>query len=279
MSVVLALGAAVVFGSADFMGGLVSRRVAPLAVALGSQLSGLVVLVAVLPFLGPATVTPADVAWGGIGGLFGGIGLVLLFRVLAKGPMSIVAPTTALSASTVPILAGIALGDRPGPIAIAGIGVALVAVLLITREHTDEHTTRIEPRVVVGALVSGVLFGFFFVALHQTGSDTGLWPLLAARAVSIPVLAALVVRKGVHLDWLAPGARRVILLSGALDMAANVLYLLALRHGMLAVVAAVAGLYPASTVLLARSHLDERLQRIQVVGLGVAACAAMLIAV
>ena len=280
MAVVLALGAAMVYGSADFMGGLVSRRVAPIAVAFGTQLTGLLMLLAVLPFLGPAAVTTADLAWGGVAGLFGGLGVVILFRVLAQGPMSVVAPVTALSAAVVPILAGLALGDRPAGSAFVGMGVSLVAVVLITRERPAPGApATIDRRVVLGSLAGGAVFGLFFVALHQTGHHAGLWPLLAARLTSVPLLAMLVRRTAPTRVWRAAGVRRSIAVSGALDMAANVLYLVALRHGMLAVVAAVAGLYPAATVLLARSHLDERLHRTQLLGLGVAACAAVLVAV
>lgn len=281
MAVVLALGAAVVYGSADFMGGLVSRRAAALSVALGAQLSGVLVLLAALPFLGPVHATGLDLAWGALAGVFGGGGLVILFRVLAKGPMSVVAPTTALSAAVVPILAGVLLGDRPGRLAVVGIAVSFVAVLLITRESPEQRAAegRVRVAVLAAALLAGAVFGLFFVCLHQTSPAAGLWPLLAAKAVSVPAIAAIVWRKRIPLEWSAPGVGRTIMVSGALDMAANVLYLLALRHGMLAVVAAVSGLYPASTVLLARSQLDERLHHVQVVGLVAAACAAVLVAV
>lgn len=283
MSVALALGAAVVFGSADFLGGLVSRRVAPLAVALGSQLAGVAVLLVALPLLGPAPHTLADLAWGGLGGLFGALGVVALFSLLARGPMSVVATLAALAAAIVPIAAGIALGDRPGPLALLGIGTSLVAVVLITREATEpvdgEAPPRAGLRVAAGALGAGVLFGLFFVALHQTTPTSGLWPLLGARLASVPMLWILATRRGVAGGWRAPGAWRVVLVSGALDMGANILYLLAIRHGMLAIVAAIGGLYPVATVLLARQRLDERLQPVQLAGLATAAVAAVLIAI
>jgi drug/metabolite transporter (DMT)-like permease len=281
MAVVLALGAAVVYGSADFMGGLVARRASALSVALGAQLSGLVLLATALPFLGPSTVTGTDLAWGALAGVFGGAGLVMLLGVLARGPMSIVAPTTALSAAVVPILAGLLQGDRPGALAFVGMAVALVAVALVTREPSSRRAVGggVSLSLVATALAAGVVFGLFFVALHRTGHDAGLWPLLAARLVSVPMLGAMVLRRRTPLGWGRPGVGNIVLLSGALDMAANILYLLALRHGMLAVVAAVAGLYPASTVLLARAQLDERLHRVQVAGLVVAASAAVLIAI
>lgn len=279
MAVVLALGAALAYGSADFMGGLVSRRTAPLAVALGAQLSGLGVLVLALPLLGPSSMHPSDLAWGGLAGLFGGFGIVALYHVLARGPMSVVAPTTALSAAVVPILAGLVQGDRPGPLVALGMGVSFVAVLLITREGGKAGSGG--PAgwpVLAGALASGAVFGLFFVSLDQAGDHAGLWPLLGARLVSVPALGLLVWHRRQPLRWSAPGVVRVVIFAGALDMGANIAYLVALRHGMLPVVAAVAGLYPASTVLLARTRLGERLRGIQVAGLVVAACAAVLIA-
>ena len=281
MAIALALSAALAYGSADFVGGLAARRTSPLLTAFGAQVSGLVVLLVAMPFLGHAAATPHDLVFGAIAGLFGGGGLVLLYRALAAGPMSVVAPTTALSASVVPILAGIVLGERAGPLAVVGIAVSLVAVVLITRERTSEHHGAAGRQVLLLALGGGAIFGLFFVFLHQTSSTAGLWPLLAARLTSVPLLAVLVARQEGP-AWLEsfelPRLTKPVVVSGTLDMGANICYLLALRHGMLAVVAALTGLYPASTIVLAQSHLRERLHLPQVVGLGVAAGAAILIA-
>ncbi|MCU1498416.1 MAG: protein of unknown function transrane [Acidimicrobiales bacterium] len=279
MSIVFALGAAAFYGSADFVGALASRRAAALAVALGAQVAGLAILVVAMPFLGPATVTPRDLLFGAGAGVFGGLGLVVVYRSLAKGPMSVVAPTTALSASAVPVVAGLLLGDRPGWAALAGIAVASVAVALITREKAEPGApvaTGDALRALLPALAGGAIFGLFFVFLHQTGDDAGLWPLLAARLTSVPVLAALVLARRVPLG--GPRFLAAVLVSGVLDMVANILYLLAVRQGMLAVVAALTGLYPASTVVLAQTRLDERLQPVQFAGLGVAVVAALMVA-
>lgn len=284
MSVVLALGAAVVFGSADFLGGLASRRRAALAVAFGTQLAGFVALVIALPLLPSATVAPRDLLIGALGGLFGSSGVVLLFRSLAKGPMSVVAPVAALTASVVPILAGVIQGERPGAPAVLGIVVALVAVVLVTREGDDVSVdgTRAQADldVVLTALAAGALFGLFFVCLHHTGDDAGLYPLLGARLASLPFLAILITARGEGLREAFTGrGLPIVVVSGVLDMAANILYLVALRHGLLAVVSALTGLYPAVTVVLAQTVLDERMRRIQVAGLGVAAVAATLVAI
>jgi len=193
--------------------------------------------------------------------------------------MSVVAPTSALSAASVPVLAGLLLGDRPEPLALTGIAISFVAVLLITWERTEPGVARrVSRRVVLAALAGGTLFGLFFVALHQADPNAGLWPLLAARAASLPVLAALLRRSGSALSS-ERGLMGTIVVSGALDMLANIFFLLATRHGMLAVVSALTGLYPATTVMLAQTRLGERMRGVQGAGLAVAALAAVMVAV
>ena len=279
MAVMFALGAALAYGSADFMGGVASRRISPLVAAFGAQLAGLVVLVLTVPMLGSATVRGADLGHGALAGLFGGLGLVLIFRALARGPMSVVAPTAAMAASTVPVLFGLASGERPGPGVLLGIAVSFVAVVLITREGGERAAAPSAAGGLGMALAGGAIFGLFFVALHATSGDAGLWPLVAARMASVPLLALLIARRGSFRAGLRGSEVLVtVAVSGVLDMAANVLYLLALRHGMLAVVAALTGLYPASTVVLAQTRLGERLAPLQAGGLVVAGLAAVLVA-
>lgn len=278
MAIMLALSAAFAYGSADFAGGLASRRTSAVSAAFGAQVAGLVVLLVALPILATGAPTAPDLAMGAVAGVFGGIGVVVLFHALARGPMSLVAPTTALSASLVPILAGVAMGERPGPMAAVGIAVSLVAVVLITREPGAVGGLGAHRGVVALALGGGAIFGLFFVFLHQASSGSGLWPLLGARLVSVPLLALLVARSGARLGRLELGSGWSVLASGLLDMFANICYLLALRYGMLSVVAAITGLYPAMTIVLAQSRLKERLHPSQLGGLGIAGFAAVLIA-
>lgn len=279
MAIVLALGAAAFYGSSDFIGALASRRAAVLTVATGAQMAGLLTVLIAIPLMAPAAVTSTDLLAGGAAGVFGAVGLVAVYRCLARGPMSIVAPTTALSASAVPVLLGLAAGERPGPAALLGIAVAFVAVGLITREGPQPGLARrgLRPSVLGPALAAGGILGLFFVCLGAASSEAGLWPLLAARMVSVPILVALIASRR---PGGLPGRRLigVILVCGVLDMAANVLFLLASHRGMLAVVAAITGLYPASTIVLAQTRLKERMQPIQFTGLGIAAIAAVLVA-
>ena len=275
-------GAAAFYGSSDFVGALAARRSAVLAVALLAQVTGLALLVVLLPLLGPATVRPADLA-AGAAGVFGGLGLLLVYQVLARGPMSIAAPTTALSASAVPVLAGFVVGERPGA-ARRSVGIAS-GVRRRSPSSPAERTRR--PRLPGRASIeSGPARPRRRAPCSACSSSCSTvraatpacWPLLAARLTSVPVLAALLVARRTPIPR---DARLVgpVLVSGVLDMAANVLFLLAAQQGMLAVVAALTGLYPAATVVLAQARLGERMEPVQFAGLGVAVVAAGLVAV
>lgn len=278
----LALTAAVAWGGADYMGGVTGRRAPPVSVAFASQLVGLVALVVLAP-LAPAPLRLADVAWGAGAGLGTAVGVALLFHGLAVGQMSVVAPVTAVGGASIPVLFGLVTGERPPAAALAGVVVALAAVaLLCLFPGDDAGGTDGEPRPggrragLLMGLVSGAGFGAYFVFLGRAGHDAGLWPLLGSRATSVIVLATVVLLTGRSL--LPVGTGRDVSVIGALDVVANVSYLLATRRGLLSIVALLASLYPASTVVLARVLLRERLSPAQVVGLVGAGGAIVLIA-
>lgn len=279
MAVALGLAAALVYGSADFLGGLASRRTPAFTVVLLSQLCGFGVLLVALPFVADGAPVPRDLAIGAVAGLAGGGGVALLYRGLAVGTMSVVAPITAVGASVVPVAFGLATGERPGAVALIGVALAVVAVVLVsatpgTREQVESRGPL--PPGIVEAVVSGLAFGAFFILLDATSADGGLWPLVGART-SILVVAVIAVATRTSLRP-GPGSLGRIALSGVLDMAANVLYVLATREGLLSLVAVLVSLYPATTVLLARVVLGERLGRVQLLGLGVVAAGVALIA-
>jgi drug/metabolite transporter (DMT)-like permease len=195
---------------------------------------------------------------------------------LAAGPMSVVAPTTAVCSAVVPLVVGLATGERPSAMALTGALLALPAVVLVARESGSHG--RATPRVVALSVAAGVGFGGFFVALAGASADAGMWPLAAARVASLTIVIGLcfVTRRGLRV---AEGALPAIALTGVLDVTANGLYLLAAGQGLLSVVAVLGSLYPASTVLLAMAMLHERLARAQVIGLVLAGVAVALIAV
>jgi drug/metabolite transporter (DMT)-like permease len=243
-----------------------------------SSVTGVVLLAAIVWFV-PSDPTVDDVAWGAVGGLAGGIGVMLFYRALATGVMSVVAPVTAVTGAVVPVVTGFLLGERPGTIAILGIAIAIAAVALLAREAPGD---REEPSVgarqaFVLAVGAGLGFGGFFVLLDRTGDDAGLWPLVASRSATFLLMAVIAL---VTSTALVPRREAIAatLGTGVLDMSANVLFLLANREGLLAVVAVITSLYPASTIALAHVVLGERLARHQLVGLALATLAVVLIA-
>ena len=282
MIYLLALGSALLYGAADFTGGLATKRAGTIPVVLLSQASGLALLALLLPVLPDAQPTHLDLAWGAVAGLTGGIGVALLYRALAIGTMAVVAPTTAVCAVTIPVAVAIGLGERPVPLAGAGIVLGIVSIVLVSR-HTPASSGRQqrEPRKTlppgVGtALTSGVAIGFFFLALARTRSEAGMWPLLVSRSLTVVLfgLISILGRRSVRM----PGKVAILaVLCGAVDMVANALYLLAAREGPLSIVVTLSSLYPASTVLLARIVLRERLNFWQVSGVACALAAVVLI--
>lgn len=276
MAVVLALASAVVYGASDFLGGLSSRRAPVFGVVAVSQLAGVTALLLVLPWLGGPT-TAGDLAWGAASGLAGATGLLIFFRALAGGVMSVVAPVTAVTAAAVPVLGGLLGGERIGPWATAGIVLALLAVVLVSAERGLAALQAASPSSVGPALLAGLAFGCFFVLLDRTGDDAGLTPLVAARAASILLVLAVAGATASSVR-IGRSAAPLVLCSGLGDMAANALFLLATQEGgQLAIVGVLASLYPVSTVVLAQVLLRERLVPAQVAGLATAAAAVVLI--
>jgi uncharacterized membrane protein len=280
MASVFALLAAVVYGAADFLGGVATRRATMIGAVLTTQGAGLLFLLVVTPLLPDAHVTRHDVAFGALAGITGSTGVALLYLALAIGPMSVVAPVTAVCAAIVPFGIGLALGERPHPLAGGGVLLALIAVGLLSQSESEPAEASTGPatlgRGVRVALASGVAIGFFLASLAQTRSEAVLWPLAVSRSVSVTMFLTMALLSGrpagVPRAALAPA-----LACGALDMVANALYLAAARQGQLGLVATLSSLYPASTVLLARIVLGERLGMWQQVGVAGAVAAILLI--
>ena len=277
MAVLLALASALIWGASDFAGGLASRRAAAQTVVAVSQAAGLVVLVVLLPWLGGPT-TAGDLALGAAAGAAGGLGLVVFYRAMATGVMSVLAPTTGVCAAAVPVVAGLVLGERIGIATAVGIALALVAVVLVAAEGGLAGLRAVRPAALLPALGAGLLFGLFFVFLHRTHGDAGLTPLVAARATSVVLVTATALAGRAAMRITRP-VLPLVLLAGIGDVTANAFYLVATQHGQLAITGVLASLYPASTVVLAQVVLRERLVRTQAAGLVAAVAAVVLIAV
>jgi uncharacterized membrane protein len=269
----LAIASAGLYGAADFLGGLASRRASTIAVVFWSQASGLVMLLLVIRLLPDASPSQSDMVWGAIAGLAGSVGVGLLYHALAIGTMAVVAPTTAVCAVVIPVTAGVIAGERLGALTIAGMALAIVAIVLVSQERKSGGAVR---RGMGIAFLSGVAIGFFFLALARTTAVAGMWPLVASRGLSLVLFGVIGVAAGQPMRMASPVAR-IALGSGVVDMAANALYLAATRYGALSVVVTLASLYPASTVILARLVLRERLNRWQVAGVVCALLAIVLI--
>ena len=279
MTYILALGSAALYGAADFLGGLASRRASTVVIVLTSQGIGLLSLALILPLLPDAAPAPGDLVWGGLAGLAGGIGVALLYRALAVGRMTVVAPVTAVCAVAIPVTVEVFLGERLAWLTIVGVGLALVAIVLVSQQGAAAPAgggAGTVPRGVGLALASGVAIGLFFLALAETDARAGMWPLVAARAASVTFFGAMALVSGQPLRMAVP-VTRIAVAVGVIDVCANALYLAATRDGPLSVVVTLSSLYPASTVVLARLILGERLNAWQAIGLACALTAIVLI--
>jgi drug/metabolite transporter (DMT)-like permease len=278
MEILLALGAAASYGVSDFTGGVLTRRAHVLVVFLLSQLVSAALLLAVVMLWADAISWPG-VGWGAAAGLAGVMGTSLLYQGLAIGRMSVVAPISAVVGAGLPVVFGLAVGERPGPAALAGIVMGLVAVVVITRapDRPAVPAAARSRQAIVCAFGSGVGFGLFYVLLERSPVDSGLWPLLGMRISLVGLLGLLVVVRRLPVRMPA-GMGPSLLALGVVNTMADLLFLLATREGLLSLVAVITSMYPAVTVALATLVLGERIAGRQVVGLVVAAGSVALIA-
>lgn len=280
MPIVLALACAIVYGASDFLGGLASRRTSTVSVVIASQAVGLVLLAVLLPLFG-GHADIADVEWGALCGIAGAIAIVSLYRGLALGTMGVVSPISAVLGAAIPVVYGLVFrGEHPSWIAGVGILAALAAVVFVSAEPgARKASTQLFPPGIPEALLAGVGFGAYFITLAQTRAAAGMLPLLAARVTSVVLLlAGALVFGGIANVRVARPALVLVVLCGALDISANVLYVLAAHRALLALVAVLTSLYPASTVVLAALVLRERLGRLQWIGVALALGGAAAIA-
>ncbi len=258
----LSLGAAAVWGGGDFAGGIATKRANVFRVVTGAHACGLLLML-LLAWVTREPVPPrSSLEWGVVAGVSGAFGIAALYKALAIGRMGIIAPVASVITGILPVLVGIRTEGLPDRVQLAGFALALVSIWLVARPdgEIDSH------RGLGLALLAGVMFGLFLVAGKQAGHDGVCWPLVAARTASTLLMLVIVAfsprdSRSLRLA-LVP-----ILLSGLLDSAANALFIAATRHGRLDVAAVLSSLYPASTVILARVLLKERLSATQNAGI------------
>jgi drug/metabolite transporter (DMT)-like permease len=237
------------------------------------------VLLTLLAFASGGEVSSGAVVWGALCGISQAFGVWWFYAALGAGPISVVSPLTAVLVAAVPVVVGVALGERPSVVSYAGIAVALLAVILVSREVRDEDDAphRFTTKVAWLTVGSGLVFGLNFVLIDQAPVEAKLWPLAFARmsATALVVLIAMATR---NLSVPSGMPLRLALTAGVLDTVANVSMLLALQASMLSLAGVLISLYPAATVALAMVVLRERVTRWQTLGMVLALLAVAMIA-
>ena len=268
------------WGTADFLGGLASRRVGSLRVLSVSYPAG-GVLITVLALLFIPGVLSGDAFVVGIAsGAVGAVGMGLLYAALSRGQMGIVSPITAVLSGAVPVVVGLLLGESLSPVVVAGIVTAGLAVILVSRESGPHKKT--PTHAIVLAIASGLAIGGYLSILGSAPENSGIWVATIGRWFSsalVIVALLMTLRRGrgdssksAAFPW------NLALAAGALDALANAVFQLAAQRGLLAIVAVIGSLYPAATVLLARFLLHERMSRLQLTGVVLALFAAATLA-
>lgn len=275
-AVLLALLAAVAYGTSDFSGGLAAGRMPPWTVTMVSNLIGGLCCLVVAIWVG-GMVTTSDVAWSVLAAVGNIVGTSALYQGMNTGRMGVVAPVSGVGSAVIPAVVGLVGGERPGIIVWIGIALALPAIWLVASEPgATEGRSGLAAGLGEG-LLAGAGFGVLFAALAQTSEDAQLWPLV----VNLFLAAALVAVLGsiLGLQW-RPRRERAHLAAaaGVLGTVATGAFLVATRHGYLTVTAVITSLYPAITVVLAALVLHERIHRPQAVGLGLCAASIALVA-
>lgn len=268
----LGLAAALVWGAGDFGGGLASRRSPVYGVVLASQVTGMVLCGAIAVALGQGLPAGRDLVICFVAGALGALGITMLYRGLAIGRMGIVAPITGVLAAVIPVIAGFLTEGVPGPIVVAGIAIAVVAVVLVSRV-ADASGAR---SGLTEALIGGTTIGLFGVAIAQLSEGNVFSSLAVIRlAQGVLVVAAVVVMRSA---W-RPSASILpaLVVIGLLDTAGNAFYLLAVQTGQLAIASVLSAMYPVATVILATVVLREPVTRDHTVGIVLAGIAVALI--
>ena len=274
VGVLLAAISAIVYGIGDWCGGHGTRRMHAFAVVVIGQCAGALLVLATSVALGDPV---GGVGWGLAAGVAGTSAIICFYSALASGSMTVVAPVTAVISIAVPVVVGVATGERPGHWAWVGIGCAVVAVALVGGAVGAAHTP-IRRRELILSVLGGVGFGLVFVFLAHAPRAAGMWPLVFARCASLSMTTPLWLRlRRRGGGRVSRAALPFALASGLLDMLANLFYLLATRHGLLSVVAVITSMYPISTVLLAMGVDRERVSRSQIVGMAFAVSALVLV--
>jgi drug/metabolite transporter (DMT)-like permease len=280
LNVALAVLSGLIWGIGDFAGGKATQRAGALLVVWVSKLVSLPLLAIYLIAM-YVPITPIGLAWGAMAGVAGLVGLVLFYRALSAGAMTIVAPVTGVTSAAIPVVVGLVWGERPSGARLLGIGCALLAIALVSIAPNPSGRPQVVSwRLIAVALGSGAGFGLFFILLavadEAAGGSVGLWPIAGSQLSSL-IIGGLLILMARPRPWPRGVGLRFTMVAGPCDMTANALFLVAARSGDLSIVAPLAALYPVTTVILALAIDHERLRGIQVAGLAFAVAALVLV--
>jgi drug/metabolite transporter (DMT)-like permease len=278
LSILFGLASALTWGAADFCGGLASRKAKAYQAVLFGEAVGLAALLVVAVLSGEAPI--GWFAWllCTIAGSMGVLGLLLFFKAMAKGQMSVAAPVSALTAAILPVIVGSFVEGFPGWLTLAGFALALAAIWFISQPDGGPKSLRLRLADLSLPLIAGVSFGVYLVLLHRGSQNGFFWPMVSSRLAGVVTMMiyTLVTRQ----SFVPPKpVWPLLILNGILDVSGNGLYILAGQAGRMDVAAVLASLYPASTVLLAGLFLHERLNRLQLTGILTALAAIVLMTV
>jgi drug/metabolite transporter (DMT)-like permease len=275
IGILFALGASVAWGFADFGAGVGARRLPLPYVLVITQVSGLAFVGTLLLVFRPHAPTGTQLAWGAFAGSLGALGLAGFYRGLAVGAMGVVGPISATGV-VVPVIYGLARGERPSALQAAGIGIAFVGVIAASLERIPDQPGRRIGAGVGFALLAALGFGSALIGLNRASQAGAIWGTMSLRMVAVPIVlvAALVLRPA----WRGTRATvPLVVAAGAGDTGANLLYGLAATRGLISVVSVLASLYPVLLVIFARILLAERIARTQLAGVAVALAGVALI--
>jgi uncharacterized membrane protein len=275
MGVLSAILSAAVWGSGDFCGGLATRRSRPFQVVTLTAVSGAASMALLAWLLSEPWPSPVGMAWAVAAGILGGLGIAALYRGLSQGEASVVAPTAAVVGAVGPVLAGAVLEGLPDAAQAIGLLLGLGGIWLVSGASLD---SRQKPRAGFGmAVLAGLAFGGFFVAIAQVDDGLIFTPLVLAKLASLGIAVSMLAMQRLRLP--AQGVFPIALLAGVLDAGGNVFYILARQYTRLDVAAVLSSMYPASTVILATLVLHQKVNREQWVGISLCLCALALIVI
>ena len=273
MSQILALVSAALFGVADFTGGLASRTISAWRVTAWTQILGIPILLVALATISESDFTRHDLLFGIVAMIFGLVGISLLYMALAAGTMSIVSPIVGVVSASIPVVWGLSTGESLRTYQWIGIAAGLFSIVLIAglKPH-EEHPAKI----VLQALAASVAFAVFFIAMGQTSQESGLWPLVAGRLVTVPIAFGVAAVTATAAIPRHPELSKVAF-TGVADVGANIAVLLAIQTGSIAITTVLSSLYPAFTVLAAIVILREKPTLQQSIGIIIAVFAGAIL--